>query len=71
LVAVTIKNIKCLAGFVSKVSKAPVWIGSWNGDNYRNADIALFTNKKSSAIAVPRQKKLKGLCQEQEKKRDY
>jgi hypothetical protein len=46
LAAVTAKNIHCI---VKKLRAAgvrkPVYIGSWNGDKYRGAPIALFSGR--------------------------
>jgi hypothetical protein len=65
LLAVTNENFKCFAWYLYKIQQSPVWIGSWNGDDYKNKGIALYAKSKfgKGAIAVPREKKLYALCE--------
>lgn len=51
---------KCLSKFLAyKGYTEPVYIGSWNGDDYGEAGIALYPTSKygSGAIAIPREGK--------------
>ena len=68
LLAVNSQNFDCFAWFLNKIGKSPVWIGSWNGDNYKNKGIALYAKTKygKGAIAVPSQKRLFALCEKRE-----
>jgi hypothetical protein len=64
LAELNIKNFDCISTAVRKEGiKTPVWIESWNGDNYRHAGIALFPAIPEGAIAIPRSKKNPGLCE--------
>ena len=73
LLAVNWENFKCFAWYLNKIDTSPVWIGSWNGDSYKYKGIALYGKSKygKGAIAIPRQKKLKALCEKRPAKTPY
>ena len=66
LLAVTTDNFKCFTWYLHNIYKnSPIWIGSWNGERYKNKGIALVASTKygKGAVVIPPQKELYALCE--------